>query len=140
MAPTSTTPTFILLKTKTLRFADAGFIKKSAKGYYIELFNAGNPLFWLYIEPTKICVKDGCKSSYSFVKEELSPTYPPEILYDIVAKNPIFLAQNLEKKGSGFMQKIFLKDQFDILYETTQKESNFKDRLNGITVVLRELE
>lgn len=140
IVPTATTPTFILLKTKTLRFADAGFVKKSNEGYYVELFSAGNLLFWFYIEQDRICVQEGCKSSASFVKEELSPFYPPEILYDIVAKKAIFSAQNLQKNDSGFEQKIFLEDRFDILYETTQNESSFKDRLNNISIVLKGLE
>jgi len=139
ITPTKTTPVFLLLKTKTLKFADTGFVKKSNEGYYIELFSAGNLLFWLYIEPTKICVKEGCKSSDSFVKEELSPFYPPDILYNIVAKEAIFSSQGIVKNEFGFEQKISLEGKFDIDYEVGQGESSFKDRLNKINIVIREL-
>jgi len=140
ITPTKTTPVFLLLKTKTLKFADTGFVKKSGEGYYIELFSAGNLLFWLYIEPNKICVKEGCRRSDSFVNEELSPFYPPEILYDIVAKRAIFSSKNLVKKDIGFEQQILEEGRCDIDYEVRGGESSFKDRVNKINIVIRELE
>ncbi|MFP4331805.1 MAG: hypothetical protein ACLFQJ_00765 [Campylobacterales bacterium] len=131
---------FMVMKTETIRFADSGFIKKTANdGYYIELFSAGNALFWLLLEDGKVCSEDGCITQKNFIDSELSEYYPESILKNIISKKPIFDSTNLIKTPNGFRQKLQKSRKYDINYEVTKNSVYFKDNLNGILLNFKEL-
>lgn len=133
-------PYFILLKTKHLKYADSGFIKQTEHGYYVELYNSGQALFWMSLSAKNVCVAEGCKPMGTFIKEELSPDYPATILFNIFAKKPIMNGEGLTKTPNAFTQTLSKPNAYSISYKVSPKETVFKDSLNRISIVLKEID
>lgn len=136
----SSKPYFILLKTKHLKYADSGFIKQTEHGYYVELYNSGQALFWMSLSAKNVCVKEGCKPMETFIKEELSPDYPATLLLNLFAKKPLFKGEGLVKISDGFSQSLSKPNAYTISYKVNPKETVFKDSLNRISIVLKEID
>jgi len=136
--PTWTKPALIVWKSKGIKFADSGFVRKTGSGVELEIYEAGTALFRLKVAK-RICTDRGCMSAKAFNERFLSPYYPDQLIRNILLARPIFDGKNLIKTEDGFIQKI-KSDHLDIIYKINTRSIFFKDRLNYILIKIKELD
>ena len=130
---------FIVMKTKSMKFADMGFIYASSNGVKVEVYAAGQPLVDLDINSQNICLSlFECMDKDQFNKEVLSAFYPATLLENIFKAEAIFEEKNLEKVEGGFEQKISKEGEYDISYSVISGKRIFRDKINKILIKVRE--
>ncbi len=130
---------FIVMKTKTIKFADMGFIYSNIAGVRVEVYAAGQPLLDLNINSQNICLSLlQCMDKAQFNEEVLVSDYPSTLLENIFRAEPIFEKKNLEKIEGGFKQKIKKEGVYDISYSVVSGKRIFRDKINKILIKVRE--
>jgi hypothetical protein len=130
---------FIVMKTKTIKFADMGFIYSSSAGVKVEVYAAGQPLVDLDINSQNICLSLlKCMDKEQFNEDVLVADYPVTLLENIFKSKPIFNEKNLEKIEGGFEQKITKEGIYDISYSVVSGKRIFRDKINKILIKVRE--
>ena len=130
---------FIVMKTKTIKFADMGFIYSSSSGVKVEVYAAGQPLVDLNINSENICLSLlKCMDKKQFNEEVLVADYPKTLLENIFKSEPIFDKKNLQKVEGGFEQKIIKDGAYDISYSVISGKRVFRDKINKILIKVRE--
>ena len=130
---------FIVMKTKTIKFADMGFIYSNSSGVKVEIYAAGQPLLDLNINSQNICLSLlECMDKEQFNEEVLSSHYPVTLLENIFKSEAIFEAKNLEKIEGGFEQRIKKEGAYDISYSVISGKRIFRDKINKILIKVRE--
>ncbi len=137
MDPTISQSYVATLKTKRFAYADAAFMHEENGVIDLQVLSAGKPLVTLKIS-SDVCVDHNCISKEEFNQDYLSPAYPPELINQVLTKQPIFDGKNLKRISGGFMQKITTPD-YAIRYKTTPGSIYFKDTKNHLTIKLRRL-
>jgi len=133
-------PYIITIKSKKFKFSDYAILEKySDKEVKIKVFDAGVLIKEIIIDD-KICSYEGCLEKKEFNKIYLSKFYPPNFLKNVILAKPIFNSENLIKKNSGFIQKIYRKNSLDIIYKVYKDRVYFKDRMNGILIKIKKVE
>jgi len=137
--PVKSKAALVVLHTPSMRYAQTGFIRQ--KGERVEL--------WLYSMATSplvirigesICLEgSGCMGKEAFNARFLSPSYPENLLKNILLGRPIFGGMGMERREDGFRQRIF-SDDLDIIYRVSPKKIYFKDRKNDILIKIKELD
>ncbi len=126
---------FILFKTPTVKYADAGFISSADSETKVEIYSNGIALMQLRLLPNKVCLKNkGCMSASEFNKKYLHTNYPPNTLMQIFQGKEIFNGQNKSPISGGFQQKIA-----SIVYKVSNGYIEFEDRAANIKIVVRPL-
>ena len=131
--PTISQPVAFVFKTPNLKIAATGFLYKNS---HIKLqgYSGANPIFTLLLTK-RVCINDRCMSYESFNKLVLSPTYPPQLIRNILLAKPIFNGKNLQKSQRGFEQRVD-----SILYRVKDRVVYFKDKKNAILIKIKELD
>ncbi len=137
MDPTISQSYVATLKTKRFAYADAAFMHEENGVIDLQVLSAGKPLVTLKIS-SDVCVDHNCISKEEFNQDYLSSAYPPELINQVLTKQPIFGGKNLRRITGGFMQKIDTP-QYTIRYKTTPGSIYFKDTKNHLTIKLRRL-
>ena len=137
MDPTISQSYVATLKTKRFAYSDAAFMHEESGVIDLQILSAGKPLVTLKIS-SDVCVDHNCISKEEFNQDYLSPAYPPELINQVLTKQPILGGENLRRISGGFMQKI-TTPQYAIRYKTTPGSSYFKDTKNHLTIKLRRL-
>lgn len=132
---------FITMKTKSLKFADMGFIYVGDNELKIEVYATGQALLNLDINAENICLSLlECMDKKEFNQEVLSQYYPQTLLENLFRAKPIFNGMNLEKSEEGFTQKISEKGQYEISYSVVRGHRVFRDKINKILIKVREVQ
>ena len=126
----------VIIKSPLIKFADIGYIRNSGKDLSLELFMAGQRIQKIDINHL-ICVDEGCMSKSGFNQEYLYKGYPDDILQNILLGYPILDSKNLQKRSSGFEQRITTKDM-KIVYKVSSKMIFFKDKQNKIIIKIKD--
>ena len=93
----------------------------------------------LEISETSVCMSVlECMGKSAFNKEVLSGMYPEDILENIFRGKPLFHGTGLEKKGTGFTQKIVKKDKYNIDYSVLNNDVIFHDTINAIDIKVKK--
>jgi hypothetical protein len=130
---------FIVMKTKTIKFADMGFIYSSVSGVKVEVYATGQPLVDLDINSENICLSLlKCMDKKQFNEDVLSAQYPATLLENIFKSKAIFEEKNLEKVEGGFEQRIKKEGLYDIFYSVISGKRVFRDKINKILIKVRE--
>ena len=130
---------FIVMKTKTIKFADMGFIYTNSSGVKVEVYATGQPLLDLNINSQNICLSLlKCMDKEQFNEEVLVAEYPVTLLENIFKSEAIFEEKNLEKVEGGFIQKIRKEGEYDISYSVISGKRVFRDKINKILIKVRE--
>jgi len=130
---------FIVMKTKSIKFADMGFIYSSSTGVKVEVYAAGQPLLDLDINSQNICLSLlKCMDKEQFNEEVLSASYPSTLLENIFKSEAIFEEKNLEKVEGGFKQNISKEGVYDISYSVISGKRIFRDKINKILIKIRK--
>jgi len=128
---------FLLIHTPQLRYGDVAFLQRSQEAVDLELYEAGQPLFRLHVEPERVCLDGRCMEASLFARRFLAPAYPSTFLWNLLQKRPIFDGQGLIFREDGFIQRIHTP-RLDIIYEVSSRSISFKDRRNGIRILIKE--
>jgi len=130
---------FIMFKTPTFKYADMGFIYENEEEIKVEIYGSGQALTSLDISETSVCMSLlECMGKSAFNQEVLSGMYPEDILENIFRGKPLFNGLGLEKKGTGFTQKIAKKDKYNIDYSVLNNEIIFRDTINTIDIKIKK--
>jgi len=130
---------FIVMKTKTIKFADMGFIYSGTFGVKVEVYAVGQPLVDLSINSQNICLSLlECMDKEEFNEEVLSAYYPATLLENIFKSEAIFEKKNLKKVEGGFEQRIKKEGSYDIFYSVVSGKRIFRDKINKILIKVRE--
>jgi len=130
---------FIMFKTPTFKYADMGFIYENEEEIKVEIYGSGQALTSLDISETSVCMSLlECMGKSAFNREVLSGMYPEDILENIFRGKPLFNGLGLEKKGTGFTQKIAKKDKYNIDYSVLNNEIIFRDTINTIDIKIKK--
>jgi hypothetical protein len=127
----------IILKSPKIKFADTGYIRSTDKSIALEMFVAGQRVETIEINHL-ICVKSGCMSKSGFNAEYLHPSYPSDLLQNVLLGRAIYEGKNLLRTAEGFEQMIESSD-VDIVYKKTVQQISFKDRKNKILLKIKDL-
>ncbi|CAA6823045.1 MAG: Putative lipoprotein [uncultured Sulfurovum sp.] len=129
----------IVMKTKTIKFSDMGFIYSNALGVKVEVYAAGQPLLDLNINAENICLSLlKCMDKQQFNEEVLVAEYPSTLLENIFKAKPIFSRKNFKEIEGGFEQQISKEDVYDISYSVVSGKRIFRDKINKILIKVRE--
>ena len=123
----------IVFKTAQMAYADAGFVHHNGEDLKIVILVVGQPVFTLEVG-RKICLDGLCLKKSKWVKKNLSPIYPEDILQNIFLGKPIFEGLNKKRILGGFEQKLFKKDAYDISYKVIGNKIRFKDKIAKILI------
>jgi len=130
---------FIVIKTKTMKYADMGFISNSRNKVKVEIYGAGQPLMSLEINGMNVCMSTfKCMEKRDFNEKVLDASYPEMLLENIFRAKPIFSKKNLTKNANGFSQKIVKDGIYNISYTVKGGERIFRDKTNKILIKVRE--
>jgi len=130
---------FIVMKTKSIKFADMGFIYDNPFGVKVEVYANGQPLVDLDINEENICFSLlECMEKNEFNKKVLVAEYPATLLENIFRAKPIFSKENFKKIEGGFEQNIKKDNLYDISYSVVSGQRVFRDRINKILIKVRE--
>ena len=131
----------IVWKTPIVKYVDMGFISDDRAVISAEIYGAGSALMRLKIQRKSICMSQfRCMSKKEFNTKLLSPHYPPELLTHIFRGQAIFAGVSARKTSRGFSQHIISANRYDIEYSVTKRETLFWDRLNNITIKIKNIE
>ena len=128
----------IIIKSPQIKFADLGYIRNTAETIEVELFMAGKSIKKIEINHL-VCVDEGCMSKSGFNEDYMHPSYPDDLLQNILLGMPIYDKLNLEKTEDGFAQKIKNENVY-IKYKVDNKQIFFKDLRNKIIFKIKELQ
>ncbi|MCW8838328.1 MAG: hypothetical protein OQK11_06470 [Thiovulaceae bacterium] len=127
----------IIIKSPKIKFADVGYLRNLNDAIELELFMAGKSIKKITINHLVCVDEEGCMSKSGFNEEYLHPSYPTELLQNILLAKPIYNSKNFLKTESGFVQKIQNED-VNIKYEVNLKTIFFKDKKNNIILKFKE--
>ncbi len=131
-------PIFMLIKSPSLNYADAGFLYIGKKRYKVQIYSSANAISSLEVTPKSVCIKGtGCLGYKEFQKRFFSYGYNDNILYAIFSASRIFDGKNLTKKSNGFTQKITHTPNYDIEYSVLNNQRTFRDRINHILIKVK---
>ena len=127
-----------IIKSPLIKFADLGYLRNLADAIEVELFMAGKSMKKIEINHL-ICIDEGCMSKSGFNEDYMHPSYPDDLLQNILLGMPIYDKLYFEKNEDGFTQKIKNKN-VDIKYKVDKKQIFFKDKKNKIIFKIKEVQ
>ncbi len=122
----------IVIKTPKLKFADLGYVRKNTDEIRVDLFTAGQLVQSIEINHL-ICVDEGCLTKSAFNKDYLHPSYPDDLLLNVLLARPIFDKASLVKTETGFIQKL-QNTEYNIIYKIENGNIYFKDKENRLLI------
>lgn len=136
----SSTASVILLKTKSFKFYDSGFVEIGKNTQNLKIFNAGVPILDIKIKKDRVCFDFNCFRDEIFNQKFLSKHYERDFLQKLVLKKPLFDSKNIKYSENGFTQTIKEVNKFDIIYRQNPNETYFKDRKNRVLIKIRKID
>jgi len=128
-----TTPVYVTLKTPKIKISDQGFLKEG-KGYKeFELYKGGVG-YKIVLKNSSVCLNSSCMNKEKFIKEYLGEDYPPCFLDCVIEGKPVKKFGKITKINGGFIQK-----NVNVYYSIQKNKVLFKDRRNGIVVLIKKL-
>jgi len=132
----TSTSTFIIFKTPTLKYADQGFISKASDETKVEIYSNGKAVMRLRVTNNQVCLSSlSCMSANEFNKKVLNANYPSDTIGKIFRGEPIFNGKNFVKTKNGFKQKIG-----SIFYKVEGKNIEFLDTMAGVKIKVKNME
>jgi hypothetical protein len=131
----SSNSNYIVFKTPSFAYADAGFVSKASSETKVEIYSSGQAIMRLRITPSQICMsKLKCMSASQFNSQVLHASYPADTLKNIFSGNEIFGGKGKKATANGFVQSFG-----SIRYVVNGNNINFSDSTNGVKIKVRSL-
>ena len=129
----------IVIKSKSLRYADMGFIYNGKNRTKVDIYSNGQALLAIEMYNDSICMGDfKCMSYEQFNSRFLSKDYPEHLFRNIFTSNDIFNSQNLIKNQNEYTQEI-KSDNYDIIYKRGKNITTFRDKKNSILIKIKKI-
>jgi len=122
----------IILKTPKIKYADLGYIRSNEDEVRADLFVVGQLVQSIEIS-TLVCVNEGCLSKSTFKTDYLHPSYPNELIVNVLLGQPIFEKASLQKTSKGFIQEL-KSNEYNIVYKVEDGDISFRDTQNGLKI------
>ena len=122
----------IILKTSKLKYADLGYIRANEDEVRADLFIAGN-LVQSFEVSNLVCVNEGCLSKSAFNEDYLHPSYPDDLILNVLLGRPIFDKTSFQRTDRGFIQELKSAD-YNVIYKVEDGDISFKDRQNKFII------
>ncbi|WP_331775139.1 hypothetical protein [Sulfurospirillum sp. 1612] len=132
-----TYPYKIVVKTKTIRIADAGFLKESQGYQSLQIFTAGTAVLRVELAD-RACLNGRCTTREDFNTRLFGYAYYKNMMDDILSQRPLYNRKNLVKIDGGFKQQIQSK-YYNIFYRVEGRNVYFKDTLNHVLIKLQRI-
>ena len=129
----------VTIKNPSLAFSDTGFLNHGKDYTNVQIFSAGTLLFNLEMMGDYICLDGHCLSQTDFNKQFFYHEHYPELLHDILNKEPIYHGLALQKTSNGFVQDIE-KEGMQIHYAAEGNTLLFRDTKNHILIRFKPLQ
>jgi len=131
----SSNSNYIVFKTPSFAYADAGFVSKANSETKVEIYSSGQAIMRLRITPSQICMsKLKCMSANQFNTQVLHASYPADTLKNIFSGSEIFGGKGKQETANGFVQSFG-----SIRYIVSGNSINFNDSSNGVKIKVRSL-
>jgi len=131
---------FIKILTPKIRYADMGFIYRGDSFLKVEIYAMGQPIVKFDINEVNICMSTlECMEKGEFNRDMLVKSYPPTLLENIFRGKPIFDGKNLKGDGDSFVQNITDSRDYNIIYEVTDGNRKFYDKINKIKIEVKSI-
>ncbi len=127
----------IIIKSKHLRYADLGYLYRNSDEVRADLFVAGKLVERLEVS-TLVCVNEGCLTKAGFNERYLHPSYPDDLILNVLLARPIFEQASLQRTPTGFIQTL-KSDQYNIIYKIENGDIYFKDKQNRLMIKISKL-
>lgn len=122
----------IIIKTPKLKYADLGYLRRDRDEVRLDLFVAGQLVKSIEID-TLVCVDEGCIRKSVFNAEYLHPSYPDDLLLNVLLARPIFEKASMQITDEGFIQKL-KSAEYNITYTIENGNIYFKDKKNRLLI------
>lgn len=131
-------PVVLTYQSKNYKLNDTAFFyTDSRNNFKIEIYT---PVAYKLEIGKKVCLDGRCMSKKQFNSYELSEHYPLDLITDVLNGRVISdLIGSIEETNDGFVQKAS-NSHYDITYTKTASGVVFRDRLNKITVAIKDLQ
>ncbi len=116
-----------------------GYIRYDDDAVEVELFTAGVAVEKISIDRL-VCLRTGCMSEESFVKEYLYKDYPADTMRRVLQGEPIFGGSGISESCGGVKFQNIRNDEIDIVYRRSPSQTYFKDRLNGLMIKISDIQ
>jgi len=127
--------TYIVFKTPSFAYADAGFVSSASSETKVEIYSSGQAVMRLRITSSQICMSSlACMSGSEFNNKILHASYPADTLKNIFSGNEIFGGKSKKATANGFIQKIG-----SIKYVVNGGNISFIDSSNGVKIKVSKL-
>ncbi len=133
------TPKTILIKTKKTAFHQSGFVRELGDRIEILLYSNAQALLNLKIYSDSVCINSSCIAKKEFYKKYMDVEYPKNTIDSIFLGREIFDGEELKFEDGEMIQKIYKKNIYDIEYKVSQKRVLFRDKINGVTIMTRDI-
>lgn len=127
----------IIIKSKHLKYADLGYLYRNSDEVRADLFVAGKLVERLEVS-TLVCVNEGCLTKAGFNERYLHPSYPDDLILNVLLARPIFEQASLQRTPTGFIQTL-KSDQYNIIYKIENGDIYFKDKQNRLMIKISKL-
>ncbi len=135
---TTKTPAFIVFKTPQIKLADQGFVMRAQNGAGAQIYSGGQPVFEL-TTGRRICLDGRCMDEGRFYERVMGARYPKGTLQAILQGRPVPGEGKVTKTADGWIQKLYKRGRYDIIYTFNGKEARFKERLHRVLIKIREM-
>lgn len=133
-------PKMILLITPEFRFHEAGFLKHYENRLTLEAYQLGRAFLTLEIDARSVCLNGACYPKGAFSRRFFGERVGYEtLLEEILAGRDIFDSQGKSEAGGVVRQEI-VSPHYAILYERGGGVVRFRDRINRLTLQLKDTE
>lgn len=127
----------IIIKSPKLKYADLGYIRRTSEEVRVDLFVAGQAVESIEVDGL-VCVNEGCMMKSSFNEEYLHPSYPDDLLKNVLLARPIFEKASMEETAEGFIQNL-KSPEYNIIYKVLNGNIYFKDKKNRLLIKISKV-
>ncbi|NPA29543.1 MAG: hypothetical protein GXO33_05090 [Epsilonproteobacteria bacterium] len=135
---TTKTPAFIVFKTPQIKLADQGFVMRAQNDAGAQIYSGGQPVFELTVG-RRICLDGRCMDEGRFYERVMGARYPKGTLQAILQCRPVPGEGKITKTADGWIQRLYKRGRYDIIYSFNGKEARFKERLHRVLIKIREM-
>lgn len=130
-------PYKIVVKTRTIGIADAGFLRTSEGYKNLQIFSAGTLVFNLELS-NNACLNGRCTTREDFNTKLFGYPYYEHIMDDVLSQKKIFNGENVTAIKNGFEQTVKSR-HYDIFYKVDGKNIYFRDKVNNVLIKLERI-
>jgi len=136
--PQISRPIFVSIASKSVKFADMGFLNEFEDKKTMEVYSLGVPVFKIDFDDY-VCINSECMKSKTFVREYVSKGLYETLLSDILSRKPLKIDSKMTETATGFIQEAAGSD-YDITYKVDAKSANFIEKNSGFKFSVRFLD